>query len=313
MKTSHIFLMVALMVVALGCKSSTNKAEDNAGTTTTGLADSDQKPIDKSAIHPDDIQIIDQTCLIFIGPEAKEFKDEDSEEAQMYLMGIDGFAWYSYEAGLRFENAGITTIHAQKHYLSFALDGGKEHIVDAKERPSSAILYRKGQMPMLTEFSYVTDISDKAYDRIANYFRIDKNLLINAFNENHDTHDAIITISNAPGNIASEYHSFVDHPEEKRREKLMLTTKERVENFAYIEIDVYLDDDGNRSIYKNGVLYSMDALTPEKPFVVEFVHMGHTPHRAISFTHKGVLRHYYITHCGEDGTDLLIEFTPAQR
>ena len=42
MKTSHIFLIVALMIAALGCKSSTNKAEHNVETiTTTGSTDRD--------------------------------------------------------------------------------------------------------------------------------------------------------------------------------------------------------------------------------------------------------------------------------
>ena len=309
MKSSQIFLMVALMIAALGCKSSTNKAEDNAEVITTGSADSDQKPIDKSAIHPDDIQIIDQTCLIFIGPEAKEFKDEDSEEAQMYLMGIDGFAWYSYEAGLRFENAGITTIHAQKHYLSFALDGGKEHIVDAKERPASAILYRKGQMPMLTEFSYVTDISDKAYDRIANYFRIDKNLLINAFNENHDTHDATVTISKAPGNMAGDYHFLADH---QTNERIIFRTQKHIENFIYFEIEIS-DDDDNFGFLSGEVLFSIDNFTPEKPFVVTADIGSGIPVRGILIEHSGMIKYFYITESGMDGSLALIEFTPSQR
>jgi len=103
-----------------------------------------------SVFHPDSTQTINETCLIFVCPEEQNFEDENSEEAERYFTIVDDFVFYSSKTAMRFKEAGINCIAAEKRYLSFTLDNNEKYIVDTKKQGNfDALLYKKGQMPII--------------------------------------------------------------------------------------------------------------------------------------------------------------------
>jgi len=167
MKTTTITILASLtMFCATACDDKPAKqpaqANQEAATVTASPADS--------------IQTINETCLIFIAPETKEFEDENSDEAQAYYEGMSGFGWYMAQARTQFERTGIKDIITEKRYLSFTLDNGEKHIVDTK-KVGGALVYKKGLLPI--EFYTDEILSDSDVDRFATYLQIDRQLLRN--------------------------------------------------------------------------------------------------------------------------------------
>ena len=121
----------------------------------------------------------------------------------------------------------------------------------------------------------------------------------------------LISISKVQGDISGEHHFFSDSAQ-GTSEKIMFRVKERVENFAYIEILHSLGDTDNIALLAGERLFGLDELTPEKPLVTA-TYIGSTiPSRGISFTYKGKINYFYITESGMDGSTLLVRFTPPR-
>jgi len=117
-KTTTTILVSLVMLYATACddKPAKQPAQANQEAATA--------PPDTTV---DSIQTINETCLIFIAPETKEFEDENSDEAQAYYEGMSGFGWYMAQARTQFERTGIKDIITEKRYLSFTLDKAPLH------------------------------------------------------------------------------------------------------------------------------------------------------------------------------------------
>jgi hypothetical protein len=93
-----------------------------------------------------DIQAIKETCLILIVPEY-----------------VDQWEWFKDDREKEYAEKGIPSVDAQKRYLSFTLDGGEKITVDTKKKqngtvlPPSALLYRKGYIPIMLSISGEND------------------------------------------------------------------------------------------------------------------------------------------------------------
>jgi len=102
--------------------------------------------------NADSIQTINETCLITIMPETKEFEDEDSEEADAYFTAMDDWAYYNYETCKQFEEIGIKNVVAKKKYLLFTLNANEQIVVNTQDRQNdqhvSILLYKKGHIPI---------------------------------------------------------------------------------------------------------------------------------------------------------------------
>jgi len=92
-------------------------------------------------IPAENIQSINETCLIFIAPE------ESYEE----------WMWYEDDRKKEFAEMGISSVSAQKRYLSFTLFDGDKITIDTKSKQNgaacSALLYRKGYIPIMISIS----------------------------------------------------------------------------------------------------------------------------------------------------------------
>lgn len=103
-------------------------------------------------ISTDSIQAVNETCLITVMPETKEFEDENSEEAEAYFTAMDDWAYYNNETCEQFEKMGIKNVVAKKKYLLFTLNANKQIIVNTKAEQSfgdvSTLLYKKGRIPI---------------------------------------------------------------------------------------------------------------------------------------------------------------------
>jgi len=166
MKTTTIAILTSLMIFcATACDDKPAKQP----------AQANQETATALPTRADSIQAINETCLIFIAPETKEFADENSDEAVAYFNNWEGFGFYMAQARTQFERTAIKDIMSEKRYLSFALDNGEQHIVDTKE-VGMALLYKKGKLPI--EFYPAEILSIDEVDRFVAYLEIDRKLLL---------------------------------------------------------------------------------------------------------------------------------------
>ena len=123
-----------------------------------------------------------------------------------------------------------------------------------------------------------------------------------------------VSVAYATDEFLGNYDSvtdFVDYKSEYAQ-KIAFTTNMGVKNFRYIELDHKMDDAGI-IYFEKAVLYSLDELLPEQPFVVTWMEVGDAvAYRAITFVDENdKTRYYYMEISGEDGSLLLTEFQPV--
>ena len=108
----------------------------------------------------------------------------------------------------------------------------------------------------------------------------------------------------------ASYHRFVD-PEYPEAQEILFTTAATVHDFRFIE--VHTDWGADTELSPGRVLYELDELTPEAPFVVTWVMFDTANiHRGISFVDEDGARRYFALHAsGYDGELFLIELELA--
>ncbi len=108
------------------------------------------------------------------------------------------------------------------------------------------------------------------------------------------------------GKYAS-YEEFIEFDDDGYQ-KIVITTNVAVKDFKFIEIG-YEEKETSVVFSENKVLYLLEELMPEKPFIVTWMEQGAIPHRGISFIDEtNTTRWFYIATSGEDGSPLLVEF-----
>lgn len=119
-----------------------------------------------------------------------------------------------------------------------------------------------------------------------------------------------ISIDVLKDELLDKYASFEEFIEfdDEGFQRIIITTNVLVKDFKFIEIG-FEERDSNIVLLEDKVLYSLEELSPEKPFLVTWMDQGTIPHRGISFVDESnEVRNFYITMSGEDGSLLLIEF-----
>ena len=105
---------------------------------------------------------------------------------------------------------------------------------------------------------------------------------------------------------------FIDVEDIDYSEMVFIATNMDVSSFKYIHIefdDSYMESNVYSPFRIVSELYTMDYLTPERPFAVQWVDVGVIPHRGVSFVDdKGVTRYFSMSYSGYDGSFLLNEF-----
>jgi len=114
-------------------------------------------------ITKSDIQNIKETCLIIIRPAF----DSSSEDAGEIAADWD---YYANETSKRYEEAGIKTEYAKKQYLRFTIADNEKIMIDTKKDqngkiPPSALLYRKGYIPIMISISGESDEGNKLIEK----------------------------------------------------------------------------------------------------------------------------------------------------
>lgn len=121
---------------------------------------------------------------------------------------------------------------------------------------------------------------------------------------------ALVSVDYTTDELLSKYDSFTEFIEfeDEGFQKIIFTTNIAVKDFRFIEVG-YKDNDMNVTFFENEALYSLEELSPAKPFAVTWMEQGTIPHRGISFIDEtDTTRYFYITMSGEDGALLLVEF-----
>lgn len=117
-------------------------------------------------IPADSIQTINETCLIVIYPAINPAEYSFSEEE---LESFEDFLFYASRTESRFKYFSINDVSIEKRYLSFALDNGKNYIIDTnKQNLFEAFLYKNGQIPL------PVNVVSTDWKTIADYLQMDE-------------------------------------------------------------------------------------------------------------------------------------------
>jgi len=104
----------------------------------------------------------------------------------------------------------------------------------------------------------------------------------------------------------ASYHEVILSGEEAYT-RIVITTEVPLRDFHFVEVDLYFLE--QTEFMWAAILYSMDELTPETPFVASFLEQGTLPHRGIVFFDEtfGWYRFFSINVSGYDGSIGLVE------
>lgn len=127
-----------------------------------------------------------------------------------------------------------------------------------------------------------------------------------------ETSSINIQIDIATDELLGEYDSFYEYVNDEDGERLIIWTDKEVEDFAFISVD-YEDTEDEIAYHAGNILYSIDELSPKKPFVVKLLTPGLVPAYGVSFLDEnGVERYYTINLSGRDPEEappyFLLEF-----
>lgn len=110
-------------------------------------------------------------------------------------------------------------------------------------------------------------------------------------------------IAPATNELLNKYDLFHEYINDKDGVSLIIWANTQIEDFAFISIMNY--DTGDKPSYFAGdTLFSVDELSPEKPFVVNLLIPGTVPAYGISFLDEnGVEKYYTIQLSGRDAEE----------
>jgi hypothetical protein len=117
-----------------------------------------------------------------------------------------------------------------------------------------------------------------------------------------------VLIGHATDEISGKYSSFNEYIDNNSGEKILIRTDIAIINFDFISIGFEFEE-GQFSFFSEKILYSINELPPEKPFVVRAIISEGIPSLGISyFDENNVKRYFYISESGMDGSLSLVEF-----
>lgn len=120
---------------------------------------------------PNEIEIVNTSKFIIFSPELKEFKDENSIEAENYFTTMDDWNFYSYELKHYFDTLKIETLYTKKRYISFVIENGEKIILDTKNKinnyKTQCLLYKTGKRPIIV---YLPS-TEEDQDNVQNYLK----------------------------------------------------------------------------------------------------------------------------------------------
>lgn len=106
----------------------------------------------------------------------------------------------------------------------------------------------------------------------------------------------------------SVYDEFIAETAEPQV-KVVFTTDSSVGRFKVLVLALDRVDDKGKVTFSTKDLYTLDALTPERPLVVRTTMCGAIPQYGISYIDgNGTTRYFAVEMSGKDGLSLLTEF-----
>lgn len=124
------------------------------------------------------------------------------------------------------------------------------------------------------------------------------------------TEEVLVSVDYATDELLSKYDSYAEwiEFEDEGYQKIIFTTNIAAKDFKFIEVN-YRTEDADIIFFENEVLYSLEELSPEEPFVVTWMEWGSIPHRGVSFVDEtDTTRYFCIVMSGKDGSLHLDEF-----
>jgi len=110
-------------------------------------------------------------------------------------------------------------------------------------------------------------------------------------------------ISRTVDELLNKYDSFHEYISNEDGDKLIIRTDKVIKDFAFISVN-WREDDNKISLFAGDTLFSVDELSPEKPFVVKLLDLGGIlPAYGISFVDENGLRRYFTIDSDRRGVD----------
>ena len=120
-------------------------------------------------------------------------------------------------------------------------------------------------------------------------------------------------ISRTTDELLNKYDSFHEYIINGDGDTLIIRTDTAIKDFAFISVN-YDDTGGKVSLLAGDTLFSVDELSPEKPFVVKLLDPGGVlPTYGISFVDENGVKRYYSINLDKRGVEeappyFLLEF-----
>ena len=100
------------------------------------------------------------------------------------------------------------------------------------------------------------------------------------------------SIAIASDELLDKYNSYHEYISDERIVRIMIWTDTSIKDFAFISVDH--DETGDKITYLAGdILFSLDELTPKKPFVAEIFSPEIFPVNGISFRDENGVKRYF--------------------
>lgn len=125
---------------------------------------------------------------------------------------------------------------------------------------------------------------------------------------------ATLTILPSTEQLLSEYSAVYefDMSEDEYVHTLLLKTDTVIKNLRLFDIGIK-DESDDLSLYENGILYSIEEFTPDKPLLISMSFPGSAPSKGLCYTDTdGATKYYYIAMSGDDGSIMLVQFDNSE-
>ena len=171
------WLTVLLALMVLQCSPKTDRPESTEidSATTASASGFDENNFESytnlnnyivEEKNASDIQLIDSTCVVVIGPTDEQIQKMEKEYGDDFETIVDDNSYYQSEAIMKFDSTNIRTVAATKRYLKF--QGPKQMwVVDIRKDGApewNVILFNVDKKPE------VSSSIDVTYEKIQEYF-----------------------------------------------------------------------------------------------------------------------------------------------
>jgi hypothetical protein len=121
--------------------------------------------------------------------------------------------------------------------------------------------------------------------------------------KNIETDEVLINVSYVDESFLRKYNTYDSFIENEDHGRIAFTSKVPVKEFSWLSLSINFDDNDELFYEIDEVLYSLEELRPQKPFVATWVEVGIMSCFGFSYRDKNGQKKYFVGHTGNYGED----------